>query len=208
MPNPRSAPYSKDEPALTYSVIKQLIDAGIQRAIDTISDRFTLMETRVTTVEEKSESVQQNLNKLSQETVLLSKKYSELKTSSEMALRHAFSFEFLLHGIPEANQATSDWPAVQEFLTLHNLHEIIPHLDGVAYRLGRPRERSDRPRPIVVKDSSRRYQQKIIATAGKKCVPSGSPYCSPHFTKLQLDNIRSNANKKNSITEANTPMDN
>lgn len=208
MPGPRPTPYSKDEPALTYTVIKQLIEDGIQRAINTISDRFAAVENRVVTIEEKTKKVQEDQTKLSQETTSLAERYAELKTSTELLRRHAFSFEFLVHGIPESDQTTSDWLTVQGFLTHHNLGEVIPQLDGVAYRLGRPRETSDRPRPIVVKDSSRRCIQTILTKTGKKNLPVGSPYCSPHLTKLQLENIRIRANKKHNAAADNAPMDN
>lgn len=212
MPPARTAPYTKEEPALTYSSIKQLIDSGIQRAIDTLTERFVAVEQRLTSVEEKSNKAQEGVTALSLKVDDLSKKYDRLNNSAERSMRHAFSFELLLHGVPETetsktNMESSDWAVVKDFLLNQNLGNVIPQLDGVAYRLGPAREKTDRPRAIVVKDSSRRCRDILISKAGKRNMAPGEPYFSPHYTKQQLQEIRNKEALRTRTMEGTAPMD-
>lgn len=205
---PRTTPYPKEDSPVTLAAIKQLIDAATQRTIDELSLRITSIETRQTAIEATSSQQQDELVRLKESHAELQQRCQLLETREEQSRRHSYSFELLLHGIPEDDQPV--WPKVTAFLNDMDLATYIERIDGAVFRLGRPTMRDGNdphPRPILIRLLSRNIRAPLLERAGKKQSTNGSPYFSSHLTRLQINELRlkaSSATARNSDTASAT----
>lgn len=181
------------------TIVQEAVDAAVKSIVDQLSSRVTQIEERTTRLETSTANYNQNVQEIRNASIQTRDVMSRLEQAEENGRRFSYSFDLLLHGIPEDNNSV--WSTVQEFLNKHNLQEFQKALEGTAFRLGKPRSNlpgSDiRPRPILIRLLSRTAKQPLLSLMGKKNVSSGSPYFSAHFTRQQLEEIRQKATLQN-----------
>lgn len=197
---PRVNPYNtqKDEAPITLSAIKQIVEASSQKVVEQLSNRISVLEDRLNRIEMATTNQQKINSEVQCNMTEIQRSVLTLQQAQESALKHSYSFELLLHGIPE--DETPDIELLSTFLREKNLTEFLPAIEGTAFRLGKVRTQQQGsrmgPRPILFRLLSRTARIPLLHAASKKTVPPGTPYLSAHLTHHQLVELREKAQKK------------
>lgn len=216
MPKERDTPYLRKErdkeddlqptlrqqiEAAFQEVVKPCIENSTQHILSRITELTTQLhavDTRVTTLEIRHNqhdsaimSLRSDISAIRDEATAARSSASSALSEIEQARRFSYSFEVLIHGVPE--DSGPEFDIAHSFFESKGLGHCLPMLEGSAYRLGKTKK-TDRPRPVVVRLLSRAVKGELILKAGRKAVQDKSPYVSSHSTKQQLDEWRARVN--------------
>lgn len=138
--------------------------------------------------------------------------------ATEKLKRHSFSYDLLLHGVPENDAESSEslLTTVTQYLTDKDQARFIPDMEGYVHRLGPKKHQPTpnatittddvqlRPRPLLFRMRCRAAQSTLVNTLSKRSIQAG-PYLSSHLTPAQMDDLRQRHNKITSQKRPGSP---
>lgn len=195
-----------------------IVEKAVEQLREEMKTGFATLQERLDKLQDENRHLKIENKAIKTEMDKLQQRVKVQEETMERFRKHSYSYDVLLHGVPEDTNENADSLAttVTNFIKGKVPAKYMADVEMYVHRLG-PKKLTlpspdgttadVRPRPLIFRMKSRSSQSVLVATLSKRNVKDG-PYLSSHYTPRQIEEFKNKHSAKAGTKRAGENHDN